>query len=93
MNMKMKAGVSAARAAALLALSMGALSAPAHAADGQKEAPGRCYGANSCKGKSLCATANNDCKGLNDCKGKGVIVATPSACKAAGGTTTEAEHK
>lgn len=27
------------------------------------------YGANSCKGTSVCATSKHDCKGLNGCKG------------------------
>jgi len=60
----------------------------ASAADSQ-EKPGRCYGVNTCKGTSLCATAKNDCKGLNSCKGEGVIVKTPSECLKAGGTLTE----
>ena len=81
---------SLAGAAAMLAISaissLGVAS-PAFAAD--KEQPGRCYGINSCKGESLCATAKNDCKGLNDCKGQGVLVKTPTECKALGGTLTE----
>ena len=77
-----------ATAAALIALASSALTAPVHAAE-QKEQVGRCYGVNSCKGTSLCATAHNDCKGLNDCKGTGVVVKTPTECKALGGTLTE----
>jgi uncharacterized membrane protein len=77
-----------ATAAALLALASMA-STPAYAAAAQKEQPGRCYGVNTCKGTSLCATAHNDCKGLNECKGQGVIVKTPSECKKLGGTLTE----
>lgn len=81
----------AAAAAAFATMALAAsLSAPAHAADQQQpEQPGRCYGVNTCKGTSLCATAKNDCKGLNDCKGQGVLVRTKSACLAAGGTLTE----
>ena len=79
-----------AAAAALVVLSLASLTAPAHAADqGGKEEPGRCYGVNTCKGQSLCATAKHDCKGLNTCKGEGVVVKTPTECKAAGGTLTE----
>jgi uncharacterized membrane protein len=81
-----------AAAAAVVALALAAVHSPAHAAgdqNAQKEQPTRCYGVNSCKGQSLCATAKHDCKGLNDCKGQGVVVKTPSACVAAGGTLTE----
>lgn len=81
---------SLAAAAALLALASIA-SPPVHAAgaDNAKEQPGRCYGVNTCKGTSLCATAHHDCKGLNDCKGEGVLVKTKTECLAAGGTLTE----
>jgi uncharacterized membrane protein len=81
--------VGMAGAAALLALATLSLSGPTFAAD--KEDPGRCYGINSCKGQSLCATAKNDCKGLNECKGQGVLVKTPTECKALGGTLTDKE--
>lgn len=79
-------------AAALVAIAIAQFAAPALAADkagAAKEEPSRCYGVNSCKGTSLCATAKNDCKGLNTCKGQGVVVKLPSECKAAGGTLTE----
>ncbi len=80
-----------AAAAALVALAVASIGSPVRAADGTapKEELGRCYGINTCKGTSLCATAKNDCKGLNACKGQGVLVKTPSECKAAGGTLTE----
>ncbi len=80
-----------ASAAVAVALALASLHGAAHAADQspQKEQVTRCYGANSCKGESLCATAKHDCKGLNDCKGQGVIVKTPTECKAAGGSLTE----
>ncbi|NID04929.1 hypothetical protein HBF26_08530 [Luteibacter jiangsuensis] len=80
-----------AAAAALVALAVASINTPVRAADNAapKEEPGRCYGINTCKGTSLCATAKNDCKGLNTCKGQGVLVKTPSECKAAGGTLTE----
>jgi hypothetical protein len=88
MSFKIASRASFAAAAALIAMASAA-SAPVHAADQEK--PGRCYGINTCKGTSLCATAKNDCKGLNDCKGEGVLVRTPTECRAAGGTLTEAK--
>ena len=87
MNATLKSTLSIATVAALMALSTAALIKPAAAAE--QEQPGRCYGINTCKGTSLCATAKNDCKGLNSCKGEGVLVRTKSACLAAGGTLTE----
>ncbi len=86
-----KSRTSFAAAAALVALAVASIASPVRAADhgAQKEEPGRCYGINSCKGESLCATAKHDCKGLNDCKGQGVVVKTKSECLAAGGTLTE----
>jgi uncharacterized membrane protein len=86
----MKTHTSLASAAALVALAIAAVT-PAHADDkaSAKEEPGRCYGVNTCKGTSLCATAKNDCKGLNSCKGQGVVVKTKSECLKAGGTLTE----
>jgi uncharacterized membrane protein len=94
MHTAIKSRVSFATAAALLALaSATAMANPTQAAGkaAEKEQPGRCYGINTCKGTSLCATAKNDCKGLNDCKGQGVLVKTPSECRALGGTLTEGE--
>lgn len=43
---------------------------------------GLCVGANSCKGKSVCATpdGSNSCKGMNSCKGKGVVKMTRGEC-------------
>ena len=79
-------------AAALVAIAIAQFASPVHAADkpgAAKEELSRCYGVNTCKGTSLCATAKNDCKGLNTCKGQGVVVKLPSECKAAGGTLTE----
>lgn len=87
-----KSRTSLASAAALVALAVASIASPVRAADQQadaKEAPTRCYGVNTCKGTSLCATAKNDCKGLNSCKGQGVLVKTKSACLAEGGTLTE----
>jgi uncharacterized membrane protein len=92
MNNVVKSRFSFATAAALIALASAAsFATPASAAANgtQKEEPGRCYGINTCKGTSLCATAKNDCKGLNSCKGQGVLVKTKTECLAAGGTLTE----
>jgi hypothetical protein len=49
----------------------------------------KCYGVNSCKGKSKCKTANNACKGKNSCKGKGVMKMSEKRCAKKHGTTTE----
>ena len=86
-----KSRTSFAAAAALVALAAASLVSPVKAADqsASKQEPVRCYGVNSCKGESLCATAKHDCKGLNDCKGQGVVVKTKSECLSAGGTLTE----
>lgn len=91
MSKQLTARISIAATAALIALATTSAFTPASAAG--KEAPGRCYGINSCKGTSLCATATHDCKGLNNCKGEGVIVKTKSDCLAAGGTLTESKPK
>jgi hypothetical protein len=82
-------------AAAAVLIALGTLGgAAAHAADKPAKEPlGRCYGLNTCKGTSLCATSKNDCKGLNSCKGEGVLVKTRSECLAAGGTVTEQAKK
>lgn len=50
-----------------------------------------CYGANSCKGMSVCKTAANDsCSGKNSCKGKGMIMAdSQDACTKLGGSLTD----
>lgn len=87
MNTQLKSRVGMAGAAALLALATLGMSVTAQAADIEK--PTRCYGANSCKGTSVCATSKHDCKGLNECKGQGVVVKTPTECKAIGGSLTE----
>ncbi|QNK01422.1 hypothetical protein [Dyella telluris] len=86
----MKTHASFASAAALVALAIAAV-APAHADDkaSAKDEPVRCYGINTCKGTSLCATAKNDCKGLNTCKGQGVLVKPKSECLKQGGSLTE----
>jgi hypothetical protein len=46
---------------------------------------GKCFGINSCKGHSDCATANSACKGQNDCAGKGWVNLTMVECEAKNG--------
>ena len=87
-----------AAAAAIVALALASLhAAPAQATDhsSQKEELARCFGVNSCKGQSLCATAKHDCKGQNTCKGQGGCksgdngCAGKNDCKAKGGCATD----
>ncbi len=75
---KVKGMALAAAAAAMLA------GAPIGAMAGDAE--GKCLGANSCKGKSACATATNACAGQNSCKGQGFLKMTKTDCTEAGGT-------
>jgi uncharacterized membrane protein len=81
-----------ATAAAVIATSGVAIVAPAQAAKATKAAAGEkvvhCYGINTCKGSSDCATATTSCKGQNECKGQGFKALSVSACKAAGGSLT-----
>lgn len=82
--------ISLATAAAAVAVTGGfAVSAAAEAAGKADEKLVHCYGINSCKGTSDCATANSACKGQNACKGQGFKALTVKACKAAGGRLTE----
>ena len=47
----------------------------------------KCLGANDCKGKGACKSAQNDCKGQNGCKGKGFVhTSTEKECTDKGGT-------
>lgn len=83
----MKNGASIAAAAALIALTGVAPTAPAFAA--KADAKVHCYGVNTCKGTSDCKTAANDCKGQNDCKGHGFKEESAKQCAADGGSLTE----
>jgi len=49
----------------------------------------KCYGVNSCKGKSACKTAKNSCKGKNTCKGQGFLMKSATQCKKMNGSTQE----
>ena len=60
---------------------------PKPAAEGDVVA--HCYGINTCKGTSDCATAANSCKGQNECKGTGFKAIAKSSCAAQGGSLTE----
>ena len=82
---------SIAAAAAIFAVSVAAISAPAQAQAAEKGAAKtvHCYGINSCKGTSDCKTAHNECKGMNSCKGQGFKAVSAKECKAQGGSETE----
>ena len=71
-------------AAAALFIAGTAISAPMQTA--ADDAKGHCMGANACKGKSACKTADNACAGQNACKGKGFTEMTKAECDAAKGT-------
>ncbi|URL58158.1 hypothetical protein IM816_16395 [Luteibacter flocculans] len=79
---------SIAAAAALFAVSVAAISAPAQAAEQGAGKTVHCYGINSCKGTSDCKSGNHQCKGMNDCKGQGFKAVSMQECTAQGGSTT-----
>ncbi len=79
-------GVSIAASAAIIALSAATPTAAAVAKEGAKTV--HCYGINTCKGTSDCASGSHECKGMNDCKGQGFKTLTAKACKKAGGSLT-----
>jgi uncharacterized membrane protein len=57
----------------------------AHADNNAGAAQVRCFGINSCKGQSFCATATNACAGQNACKGQGWLKVSREECSAKGG--------
>ena len=73
-------------------LTVGAISAPstARAADSDKV---KCYGINSCKGKSSCAGGGHSCAGKNACKGQGAVDTTKDDCAKQGGSLTPPASK
>lgn len=78
-----------ATAAAMSALSGTAIAAPAASHDAAAgDQVVHCYGVNTCKGTSDCATKANACKGQNECKGQGFKALSVTGCATAGGTTT-----
>lgn len=74
--------------AALLAVALAALPATAQAKSAKAV---HCYGINTCKGTSDCATAKNSCKGQNSCKGMGFKAESKDQCMTDGGSLTEAK--
>ena len=82
--MNVTPGAAFAAAAAALLIAGTAISAPMQTA--ADDAKGHCMGANACKGKSACKTADNACAGQNACKGKGFTEMTKAECDAAEGT-------
>jgi len=56
-----------------------------HAESNDRPAQVRCFGINSCKGQSFCATAKNECAGQNSCKGQGWLRVSREECSAKGG--------
>lgn len=72
----MKTTIKTALAAAALISATSAITT-VQAAD---ETQGKCFGINSCKGKTACATAEGACAGTNSCKGKGWLPMTEKEC-------------
>ena len=64
---------SIATALALLFITGGVV---ANTSESTKAAQVRCFGINSCKRQSFCATAKNACAGQNTCKGQGWLKVT-----------------
>jgi len=48
-----------------------------------------CWGVNSCKGQSTCASSKNSCSGQNTCKGKGLTNLSEKKCYGQGGQPLE----
>jgi hypothetical protein len=90
MKISVKSGASVAAVAAALLLA-GAVSAPA--TEMADDAKGHCVGANACKVKSACKTANNACGGKNACKGKGFTETTAAECAKIEGAKFEPAKK
>jgi hypothetical protein len=72
---------------ALVAASVAGLFAAAAplVASAKDDAKVKCVGANECKGKGACKSAESACKGQNACKGKGMNQMTEKECTAKGG--------
>lgn len=83
----MQKTISVAATAAMLAIS--GMGVAAHAAPKKETKQVHCYGVNTCKGTSACATAKTSCKGQNECKGQGFIETTAKKCTKMGGSLTE----
>jgi len=87
MNKGTKGAILASAVAALFFASAAMAQEPGAApSGGAQNANMKCIGANACKGKSSCKSAQNDCKGKNACKGKGfVMTSSPDECTQKGG--------
>jgi uncharacterized membrane protein len=84
--------INVAATAALLAIS--GVGAIAHAAPAKADKElVHCYGINTCKGTSDCATATTSCKGQNECSGQGFVSKTAKECVDLGGRLTEAKSE
>jgi uncharacterized membrane protein len=55
------------------------------AADQPSNTTGKCFGVNSCKGKSSCKSSGHGCKSQNACKGQGFVMVTKDTCDQIGG--------
>jgi hypothetical protein len=75
----MKTTITGAAIATAAALLFGTAIVPGARAEDAKV---NCEGANTCKGKSACATAKNSCQGQNKCKGQGFLMLTKADCDA-----------
>jgi uncharacterized membrane protein len=82
-----KSGIALAANAALLAVAFTAAPAPALAKNSAKMV--HCFGVNTCKGTSDCASYNHSCKGQNECKNQGFKELSAKACSKQGGSLTE----
>ena len=77
------------RGVILATLAAGLLSSCASQAYNEQSAKGHCLGANACKSRGDCATANNQCRGQNACKGQGFLYLSRPDCEAQGGEFVE----
>ncbi len=88
-SVKKTSGVALAGAAAAFLLtgcdSMPGMSGMSESSAKAGSAKVHCYGVNSCKGTTACATASNKCKGQNKCKGLGWLPMSASECIDKGG--------
>ena len=83
-----KSGVALAANAAMLAVAFAAAPAPALATEKTADVV-HCFGVNSCKGTSDCASYNHSCKGQNECKNMGFKELSAKECAKQGGSLTE----
>lgn len=70
---------------ALTALAAALFTVAPLAADKNEATTGKCYGVNSCKGKSSCRSSAHGCKHQNACKGQGYVTVSKEVCEQIGG--------